>query len=81
MFKAYQLDRKFEETRLINSWGKVMGESIAKRTKKVYIHNKKMYVELTSAPLRDELSRSRSKVLGLFMAEFGQLIVDDVVFV
>ena len=79
MLKAFRIEDKFDETNLINQWEKVMGTPIAKRTSKVYIHNKKLYVYLNSAPLKHELSMSRDRILVLLTKEFGKPIVNEVI--
>lgn len=80
LLNAYQLNAKYEQTRLINSWGHLMGEPIAKRTDKLFINNKKLYVKLSSAALKQELNMSKSKILALFLKEFGEVLIEDVVF-
>ena len=80
LLDTYKLRRKFTETQLVNSWDKLMGESIAKRTKNIYFKDEKLFVELTSAPLKQELSMSKGKILELFMSEFNELLVKDVIF-
>ncbi|KOF04109.1 hypothetical protein OB69_03760 [Roseivirga seohaensis subsp. aquiponti] len=79
MLKSFNIEQKFHETNLINSWEQVMGVAIAKRTSKIYIKDKKLYVHLTSAPLRHELNMSKNKILVLLAKEFGSPIVNDVV--
>ncbi len=80
LLNAYQLNAKYEQTRLINSWDRLMGEPIAKRTDNIFINNRKLYVKLSSAALKQELNLSKSKILAIFMREFGEVLVDDVVF-
>jgi len=79
MLKSFHIEDKFNEANLINSWEKIMGTPIAKRTTKVYIHNKKLYVHISSAPLKHELSMSRDKILVLIAKELGSSIVNEVV--
>lgn len=80
LLNAYQLNAKYEQTKLINSWGRLMGEPIAKRTDKLFINNQKLYVKLNSAALKQELNMSKSKILSLFIREFGEVLIEDVVF-
>ncbi|QCK13531.1 DUF721 domain-containing protein [Mangrovivirga cuniculi] len=80
MFKEFKLDAKYKETELIKSWPELMGPMIAKRTTKVFIKDKKMFVKLNSAPLKRELSMSRSKILALFHQKFGEILIEDIVF-
>jgi len=71
---------KYKEKQLITSWNKVMGNPIAVRTDKLYFRDKKLFVHLNSAPLKSELSHSKVKVLEILNREFGEGIVEDVVF-
>ncbi len=79
MLQAYKIEGRFHESNLINSWEKVMGSPIAKRTSKIYILNKKLFVHLTSAPLKHELNMSRDKVLVMLTKEFGDSIINEVI--
>jgi len=79
MLKAFRIEGKFYETDLVNSWERVMGKAIAKRTDKLYIKNKKLFIHISSAPLKHELSMSRDKILVLLTKEFGQQIVNEVI--
>lgn len=80
LLNTYKLKAKFDQTQLINSWDRIMGTPIAKRTDKLFISDRKLYVKISSAPLKQELNLSKSKIMSLFMREFGEVIVDDVVF-
>ena len=81
MLDVYRLRQKFNETSIITSWGKVMGNAIASRTLKVFIRDKKLYVKLSSAPLRNELSMSKSKIITLLNKDFEKTVIDEVIFI
>ncbi len=80
LLKSYHIDGKFQETQLISSWETIMGKAIAKRTGKIYIKDKKMFVELTSAPLKQELNMSKSKVMEMFNNRFNKNVIEEIVF-
>lgn len=80
LLNSYRIKDRFDEANLIASWEKIMGGPIARRTNKIFIKNKVMFVELKSAPLKHELNGSKSKVLTLFRQEFGHDIVNEVIF-
>ena len=80
LLKSFRIEDKFKETELIVSWEKIMGSTIAKRTQKIFIKDRKMYVKLSSAPLKNELNMSKSKIMSLFFQEFNNPIVDDIIF-
>jgi len=71
---------KYKETYLVQNWEKIMGTPIAKRTINVYIRNRKLYVHLSSGPLKQELNQSKAKVIELLNKEAGDKVLDDVVF-
>jgi len=80
LFKQYRLAGKFREKRLVHSWERLMGKPIAARTSNIYIKDKILFVHLTSAPLKNELTLSKIKILDILEKEFGAGIVDDIRF-
>ena len=80
LLDTYKLTARYEQTQLIQSWERLMGAPIARRTDKLFIKDKKLYVKLSSAPLKQELNLSKSKILALFLQEFGEVIVEDIIF-
>jgi hypothetical protein len=57
-----------------------MGNTVSKRTTNLFFREKKLIVELNSAPLKQELTLSKSKIIELFAKEVGPGIVEEVVF-
>lgn len=80
MLKAYKINGKINETKVIDSWEKLMGKPIAARTTDLKFKYKKLYVTLNSAPLRQELAMSKSKMIELLNKEFSEKVVEDIVF-
>lgn len=78
--RRYQIDQKFDETYLIVFWEKIMGPTIANRTAKLYIRDKVLFVTLNSAPLKQELSHSKSTIMDLFEKEVGKGVIKEIVF-
>lgn len=80
LLATYKIKDKFTATQITTSWGTLMGDPIARRTEKVFMKDKKLFVKLNSAPLKNELSLSKQKMLSLFEKEFGEGAVQDIVF-
>ncbi len=80
MLKAYKISGKVNETKVIESWEKIMGKPIAARTTDLKFKYKKLYVTLNSAPLRQELAMSKSKMIELLNKDFSETVVEDIVF-
>ena len=79
LLKAYRLEDKFKEKQLISSWGEIVGKTIADRTTAVFIRDKKLFVKLSSGPVKKELMLNRSKVLLLIEDKVGKGVVEDLI--
>jgi predicted nucleic acid-binding Zn ribbon protein len=80
LLKAYHLEDTYPEKLLISSWPELVGKTIADRTSNVYIKDKKLFVKITSGPVKKELQLNKSKVIALIESQIGKGIVEDVVF-
>lgn len=80
LLNTYQLRGKFNETYLVTHWEKLMGNCIASRTTRIFINNKKLYLQIDSAPLKNELVMAKSKMIELLNREIGEIVVDEVIF-
>ncbi len=79
-FKAYHLEDKLNETRLIRSWETVVGKVIAKHTKELKIRNRILFVKIDSSALKNELSYQKEKILNALNGEVEAKVIDDIVF-
>jgi hypothetical protein len=77
--KAFKLTDKFNEVRLNQFWESMMGNEISRRTLKMEIKNKKLYIFLDSSILRSELSYARNRILESINAEFGERFIEEVI--
>jgi len=80
MFAANHLKPKFDEANVIASWERVVGKAIARRTRKLYIRDKVLFVELQSPALKHDLGFHKEHMLSLFAKEFGEGVVREIVF-
>ena len=80
LLRSYRIDEQFNKTKIVAFWEKFMGKTIANRTNKIFFKDKTMFIEISSAPLKNELALSKSKMLELIDKEFGKGIVKDIVF-
>ena len=80
LLKSYRLEDTYQEKVLLASWPKLMGKTIADRTGNLYIKDKKLFVKITSGPVKKELQLNKAKVIALIETEVGKGIVDEVVF-
>jgi hypothetical protein len=78
--KSFDLKTKFNETYLIAFWERMMGKTIASRTKEIYVKDRILYLKIESSPLRQELFMAKTKLINLINKDIGESVVDDVVF-
>jgi predicted nucleic acid-binding Zn ribbon protein len=76
--KSFRLDGKLAETRAISAWERLMGPSIAKHTKSIYIKDKVLYISFDSAVLRQELSFAKDKIKTMLNKEAGAEVISEV---
>ncbi|KQS31256.1 DUF721 domain-containing protein [Dyadobacter sp. Leaf189] len=81
MLEKYRLRTRFDQSYVVAHWDKIMGSAIATRTRKVYIHERTLFLQIESAPLRNELFRAKSKIIELINREMKSDLVDDVIFI
>ena len=77
---AYRLEEKFNQTKLLHSWEKVVGKMVAAHTKDLHIRNKILFVRIDSSALRNELSYAREKIVKSLNDEVNAEVIEDVVF-
>ncbi|WP_460974836.1 DciA family protein [Spirosoma knui] len=81
LLKTYQLQTRFNETYLEAFWGRMMGPAIASRTNRLYVRDRKLHIEIASAPLRNELVNAKQKLIQLVNKDMGSDVIDDVIFI
>ncbi len=81
MMRTYQLKPRFDELQLVAKWSELMGKTISSKTDKVFVRNEILMVEINSAPLKHELTMSKSKVMERIESEFGTGIIKDIIFI
>lgn len=79
LLKSYHLKTKFDEANLVGSWERLVGKSVAKRTKNVFLKNKVLFVELDSPAMKSDLNLHKSEIIKLFSKEFGPDLVKEIV--
>ena len=80
MYESFHISGKFNEMKLDGSWEHIMGKSISSRTKQIYISNRILFVKISSAPLKNELIMSKTKILKLLEEAGSKSEIDDIRF-
>jgi predicted nucleic acid-binding Zn ribbon protein len=81
LIDKYKLRGKYNETYIIAKWSELVGQAIANRTTELYFLDKKLYIQVNSSPLRNELLLAKSKFIEMLNKEIGDKVVHDIIFV
>lgn len=79
LLRAYKLESRFDEAAVLASWPEVVGEAVAKRTRKVYIQHQILFVELKSSAMKNDFLLHKQRILELFQEKFGKEVITDIV--
>ena len=79
MFRSYKLKSKFDQEQLIQAWERLMGKTIAAQTKKIFVKKEVLFIQVNSAPLKQELNLSKSKIMDIITKEFGRSVIKEIV--
>ncbi|MBQ6433766.1 MAG: DUF721 domain-containing protein [Bacteroidaceae bacterium] len=74
------LETPYNEWRLIQAWPEVMGQGIARYTLSTEIHNRTLFVRLSSSVVRHELMSGRKALVHRLNNYIGAQVIDNIVF-
>ena len=74
-----KIKRKLYQTKIKMHWEKTMGKPILKYTTALNLRKKKLYVHISSAALRQELSLGRDKLLKIMNDSLGEEYLEEVI--
>lgn len=81
LLDAYRLRGRYNETYITAMWEQLVGQTIASRTESVEVRDRKLYIRIKSAPLRQELMLAKTKFIEMLNAEMGSHVLDDIIFI
>ena len=63
LFEQKRIKNNILQAQVQNTWEKLMGNNIIKRTNNIFIKENKLIIKLTSAPLKNELNNSKKRII------------------
>lgn len=72
--------KKLNETKLIESWGKMVGENVQSKMTSIYIKNEILYVTITSPALKSDLRMKTAEYVRELNQEIGCEVIRDIKF-
>lgn len=74
-----KLQPGMDQVSVKDAWKNLMGNGVNSYTRNVVLKGSTLYVELTSAVLREELSYGKQKIITMINEELRREVVKDVV--
>ncbi|HEU4496548.1 MAG TPA: DUF721 domain-containing protein [Flavobacterium sp.] len=75
-----KLQPGIDQVAVKQAWISLMGNGVNSYTKEVALRKSTLYVELTSAVLRQELSYGKEKIIKMINEEFRRDVVHEIIF-
>ena len=66
--------------KVVQIWSKLMGENIERYTDKIVVRKKTLTISLSSAPLREELTYGKEKIIRMINEETGDKLIEKIIF-
>lgn len=60
-------------------WEKLMGKTISKYTENIKIFNKKLYIQTSVGPLKNELQYQKPQIIERVNEAFGETVINEVI--
>ncbi len=70
---------KLKETGIILNWENIVGRTIARYTRNIYITDQKLFVEISSAIVRNELLMIKDELLKKLNNDAGQVVITEII--
>jgi predicted nucleic acid-binding Zn ribbon protein len=77
--KAMDINNKLKEVRFFDSWPDIVGIAIAKKTTKMLIKNRVLFIYMNSSVARSELLHLRQGLVKALNDRAGEKMIDEIV--
>lgn len=74
-----KLQEGMDKIDVVAAWKTLLGNGVNSYTKEVVLKGTTLYVYLTSAVLREELSYGKQKIIKMINEELGKEVIKDVI--
>jgi len=81
LLRQQGLEAPLNEFRLVQSWTEVLGTSVERYTRDLYIRGQTLFVRLSSSVLKNELMMQRTSLVQRLNAAVGAQVITDIRFV
>lgn len=80
MLNVYKIKRRFDETGVVAAWPQLVGQSVANRTKELFIRDRKLFLRIESSVIKNELMMIRTQIVDKINEEAKGVLVEEIIF-
>ncbi len=80
LLSVYRLKGKYDETGVVAHWPELMGTAVANRTTQIYVNQKKLFVRIESAVIKNELLMVRTGIIQKLNERAGAEVITEIIF-
>lgn len=77
--ESNNLQKGIDKVDVRDAWKNLMGNGVNNYTREIMLKGTTLYVELTSAVLREELSYGKEKIVKMINEEMGREVIKEVI--
>ena len=77
VIKSEGLEKGLQHTQVYALWDELLGQSVARVTRKKYIKDNKLFVHLDSSVVRNQLFMLRTDIVAQINKNVGAAIIDE----
>jgi predicted nucleic acid-binding Zn ribbon protein len=76
----FKFKEKFGELSIADAWKNALGDNVARRTQKILVRDRIIFIKVESASLKNELLMNKTIMLQKLNEYVGEVLVDDMIF-
>ncbi len=76
--KEFGIEKKINETRLVNSWAEIVGKVIARSTTSINIRDGVLEIQIRSSVIKNELLMLKEGLIKALNEKVGEKIIHDI---
>jgi len=76
--KSVDLNKRMKEARIINQWEGIIGRTVARSTKRLFINNKILHIYFNSSVVRAEVFMIREGLISKINDMAGEIIIEKI---
>jgi predicted nucleic acid-binding Zn ribbon protein len=78
MLKTSGMDRRYAEMEVVRCFHEVVGPTISKRTKSVFVKDRKLVIRPVSGVVKEELNYAKSSLLEMINEKLGFHAIEEI---